>query len=275
MSTIRPMGISAGRRDLVAASAAVIVLSTLVEGPAIPVVAALLALAVALATLQILADGVPSTASAGVPIEALILPAVAAVGVLGSIRLVPVGALLVPALLIGAWLLDRTLAVEARLLASPGSPSTADRTAVMGIALVAAFAAFVAVAVVAPGGLPEPGRPDNGPAGLGLALLAGADGVFGFLLGYRAAALRTVNLRDALWAGLTSGAAIAIAAGGLRVLALPRLVGPALLVVVFFLWDAVHASAPTRRGTQRRIWEALILVGVGIAVAAWSLRLEA
>ena len=46
----------------------------------------------------------------GVPIETLILPAVAAIGCLGAIDLVPIGIWLVPALAATAFLVDRTLA---------------------------------------------------------------------------------------------------------------------------------------------------------------------
>ena len=46
------------------------------------------------------------------PIESLILPAVAAVACLGAIRLVPFGLWLVPALAITWFIVDRTLALE-------------------------------------------------------------------------------------------------------------------------------------------------------------------
>ena len=52
----------------------------------------------------------------GVPIESLILPAVAAIGCLGAIGLVPIGALMVPALAATAFLVDRTLVLEERIL---------------------------------------------------------------------------------------------------------------------------------------------------------------
>jgi hypothetical protein len=55
---------------------------------------------------------------------------------------------------------------------------------------------------------------------------------------------------------------------------IPRLLGPALLVVVFFLWDAVHGAPPSRRRDARRIWETVLLLAMGIAVVAWSLRVR-
>ena len=51
--------------------------------------------------------------------ESLILPAVAAVACVGAIRLVPFGLGLAPALLITGLLVERCLALEARILASP------------------------------------------------------------------------------------------------------------------------------------------------------------
>ena len=47
---------------------------------------------------QVLAEDDPAAEISGVPIEAIILPAVAAVACLGAIRLVPVGLWLAPAL---------------------------------------------------------------------------------------------------------------------------------------------------------------------------------
>ena len=70
-------------------------------------------------TLQVLADEVPAAEpGAGVPIESLILPSVAAVGCLGAIRLVPFGLWLVPALLLTGLLVARSLAIEARIQAT-------------------------------------------------------------------------------------------------------------------------------------------------------------
>jgi hypothetical protein len=187
---------------------------------------------------------------------------------------VPVGLLFPPALGVIAWLLARVLATEARVLAAPGGATSADRTAIRVEALIIGFLGFTGVAALVPGGFVQPGGGGASLAGADLALLALADGGIAFLLGYRAAALRTTLLRDVVLAGVTSGAAITIAATALRAMAVPRFAGPALLALVFFLWDAVHEAPAGRRRDARRLWEIGLLVVLGIVVVAWGLRLR-
>ena len=269
------MGTRGASRELIVVVGAVILVSRLVDGPIAWLVGALLLVGVALGTLQVLGESGSPSAAAGVPVESLMSTAVAAFAVFGSIRLVPVGLLLGPALLGGAWLIGRVLATETRILASATGPSGADRTAILVEVLIVAFLGFAGIAALVPGGLPEPGvvliEP---PTGGDLALLAAADGLLAFLLGYRSAALRSSNLRDVAWFALTSGVVVAIAAVALRAMEIPRLLGPALLILVFFLWDAVHGAPPTRRRDPRRIWETVLLLFLGIVVAAWSVRLR-
>jgi len=85
-----------------------------------------------------------------VPIESVLLPAVAAVAGMGVLRAVPVGLLLIPALAAVAWFLGRTLSTELRLAGSATPPSSADRAAVLIQALVAAFGAFIGIAILVP-----------------------------------------------------------------------------------------------------------------------------
>ncbi|MCI0583577.1 MAG: hypothetical protein L0227_11940 [Chloroflexi bacterium] len=262
-------------RELVLVAGATILVSRFVDGPVAWAVGGCLLVAVALASLQVLGEGEGPAATAGVPVEALAVPAVAAFAVLGAIRLVPVGLLLAPALLVGTWLIARVFATEARILGASTGPSGADRTAILVWSLVVGFLAFTGIAALVPGGLPEPGTVAGpAPTGPELAALAAADATVAFLLGYRASALRSSNLRDVAWFGLTSAIVIAIAAVALRAMEIPRLLGPALLVLVFFLWDAVHGAPPARRRDPRRIWETVLLVVLGIVVVAWSLRLR-
>ncbi len=61
-------------------------------------------------------------------------------------------------------------------------------------------------------------------------------------------------------------------AGAIRAIDLPRLVGPALLTLVFYLWDALHGSAPARRREPRFLWEVLLLAALGVVVVLWNLR---
>jgi hypothetical protein len=73
---------------------------------------------------------------------------------------------------------------------------------------------------------------------------------------------------------LTYGAAIAIGAAALRAMGVPRLVGPALLTLVFYLWDAFTGTAPSRRRDRRWLGRIGVLVVLGLVVAAWNLSLR-
>jgi hypothetical protein len=54
-----------------------------------------------------------------------------------------------------------------------------------------------------------------------------------------------------------------------------RLVGPALLTLAFYLWDAFIGVAPSRRRDIRWIGQIVVLAALGIIVAAWNLLLRA
>lgn len=265
---------AAARRDLVVAAVAVVALSRLADGPAVWAVAALLAAAIVLGGLQLLAEATPPEEAPGVPIEALLTPAVAGLACVGAIRLVPLGLVLAPALLVAALLLDRTLRTEALLLAAARRPTESDRAVVLGQALVVGAVAFLGVAALVPGGLPEPGAAAAPMRESDLLLLAGADGLVAGVLGYRAAALRAPVLATALWSAATYAGAVAIAAAALRAMDLPRLMGPALLALVFFLWDAFHGAPPARRRDPRWLGQTALLVALGIVVVAWNLALR-
>jgi hypothetical protein len=128
-----------------------------------------------------------------------------------------------------------------------------------------------------PGGLAQPGASGaaGGPLPRGdLLALAVGDAVIAFLLGYRAAALRLTSTRDLLLSALTYLAAIAIGAAALRAMAIPRLLGPALLTLAFYLWDSVHATPPVRRRDVRWWWQVGLLGVLGVVVIAWNLLLR-
>lgn len=272
--------LAAARRDLVLVAVSVVGLAAFLDGPASWLVALLLLGGVLVASLQVLGGIEAPGLDDGVPIEALILPAVAAIGCLGAIRLVPVGLFLVPALAAAALLVDRALVLEARILRAEQGLGPADRSAVLVATLLIGFVAFVGAAALVPGGLAGSGSTaGGGGAGAGalpasdLLVLAVADAIVAGLLGYRAAALRVTSLRDALWSAGTYAVAIAIGAAALRAMSIPRLIGPALLVLAFYLWDAVHGAPPSRRRDPRWIWQTAVLVGLGIVVAAWNSRI--
>ncbi len=269
---------SGSRRDLVVAAVGVVALSRLADGPLTFVVGLVLLGGVLVGSLQILGEADPFGESAGIPIEAIISPSVAAVACLGAIRLVPIGLGLAPALVLTGLLIDRILRTEARIVVAVHGPSAADRTVVLVEAVLVAFLAFAGVAALVPGGLPDPG----GPAGLGgapmtegnLLLLAAIDAFVAGLLGYRVSALRVTSLGDVLWSAATYASAIAIGAAGLRAMDIPRLIGPAVLTLIFFLWDAFHGAPPSRRRDPRWIWQTVLLAALGAVVVAWNLGIR-
>lgn len=269
-----PAGVTTGpRRELVLAAVTVVALSRFADGPGVWAVAGLLVGAILLGALHIVEEAGGETGAAR--IESLITPAIAAFACVGVIRLVPVGLGLVPALAGVALILDRTIRTEARLATRHRGPNESERARVLVEAIVVSFLAFLGAAALVPGGLPEPGGPVAPPLSEGALLaLAGADAVVAGLLGYRAAALRVSTLPAAVWSAATYAAAIAIAAAALRAADLPRLVGPAMLTLVFFLWDAFHGAEPARRRDPRWIWQTVILAALGLVVVVWNLGLR-
>jgi hypothetical protein len=269
----------AARRDLTLVAVTVVGLSRLAEPPAVWFVAIFLLGAMLLGALQVLGDEEARAdgGALGVPVESLIVPAVAAVACVGAIRLVPFGLWLAPAL-VGAWfIVGRTLDLEARIVAAPDDVATSGRTAVLATTLLVAFLGFVGVAAAVPGGLVLPLGDGSAPGpmpGSSLVVLAAGDALIAGLLGYRAAALRVTTVRDALWSAATYAAAIAIGAAALRAMEIPRLIGPALLTLAFYLWDAIHGTTPARRRDASWIWQTVLLAALGVVVVGWNLLLQ-
>jgi hypothetical protein len=268
--------VAAARRDLTLLVVAIVGLTRLLDGPLTWVVAGLLLAMTLLGALQVLGQLDGPDAERGVPVESLILPAVAAAACVGAIRLVPFGLGLAPALLITGLIVDRCLTLEARILASPDTVDAEARTAVLVTTLVVAFLGFVGVAAMIPGGLVQPDRAGGAPLPeADLLVLVAGDAVIAFLLGYRAAALRVSNARDALWSAATYAASIAIGAAAVRFMEIPRLLGPALLTLTFYLWDAFHGAAPARRRDPRWLWQIVLLGILGAVVIALNLMARA
>jgi hypothetical protein len=258
------------RRDLTLAAVAGVGLSRLLDGEAVWLVAAFVLAGMLLGSLQVLAEDDPAAETSGVPIESLILPAVATIACLGAIRLVPFGLWLAPALLATGLIVERCLAIESSLLTSRSAAGPDERAAVLIATLLVAFLAFTGVAALVPGGFAAQGA-TAGEGGASLATLTAVDALVAFLLGYRVAALRVTRLRDALWSAATYALAIAIGAAALRAMEIPRLIGPALLTLEFYLWDAFHGGTGRRRDVSW-IWQTALLVGLGLIVLAWNQR---
>ncbi len=212
----------------------------------------------------------------GVPVESLAPPAVAAVGMLGLGHLAGVGVFTIPALAGGAMLLVGTLSVERRLVPSSVEVGERRRNLLQELSLLLAFAAFSGIAGAVPGGLAEPpGSVTPLPLDQrAIVLLTVADGVVAFLLGYRLAALRVTHVRDAAFAAGTFAVVVGIAAAALRALALPRLVGPALLAVVFAIWAAYRAAPGSERRSFAWLWEYGVLAAAAAVAVAWNLLLH-
>jgi hypothetical protein len=267
-----PIGDRSARRDLALVAVTVVALSRLVDPPLIWLTAGALLLAMLLGTLQVLHDeAAPAQAWSGVAIESVILPSVAAVACLGAIRLVPFGLWLVPALAVTWLIVGRTLALEDRIHRSGSDLSEEERTALLVTILLVAFLAFTGIAAMVPGGLVDPvGSLDES----NLLVLVAGDSIVACLLGYRIASLRVTTVRDALWSAVTYGVAIAIGAAALRAMEIPLLVGPALLTLVFYLWDAFIGTTPSRRRDPGWLGRIGLLVALGLLVTAWNVLLR-
>ena len=57
----------------------------------------------------------------------------------------------------------------------------------------------------------------------------------------------------------------------LRALALPQLLGPAILAGVFYLWSAYRAAPGAERRSVGWVWEYLVLIVALVGVVAWNL----
>ena len=93
------------------------------------------------------------------------------------------------------------------------------------------------------------------------------------LLGYRLAVMRYGSAADAARSALTYALVIAVAAGATRAIDTPLLLGPVILTLVFYLWDALHGTGRARRRQPRFVAEVVVLVALGIVVMAWNLQL--
>ena len=73
---------------------------------------------------------------------------------------------------------------------------------------------------------------------------------------------------------MTFATVVAIAAGLLRAVALQRLLGPAVLTLVLYLWDQFHGAAPSFRRDPRWLGQAFLLVALALAVVLWNVGLR-
>jgi len=265
---------SAGRRELVLVATLLVALAAVIDPADAFIVAGLLPVVIVLGGVGLL-SGLESPAR---PYTSLLLPAVLTSGAAAAVHLVPVGLWLLVGLLGLAVVLDQMLALEIGILAQPKGVSDGDRARVLGAAVGTAFVAFTGVAAVVPGGMPEPTAAVTAGAGAmtqgGIVVLAVADAIAALVIGWRISSLRFGQPLEVARSAMTYALVIAIAAGLIRAIDLPRLVGPAVLTLVFYLWDAQHGSAPARRQERRFLIEMVLLAVLAVVVVAWNTRIS-
>ena len=212
----------------------------------------------------------------GVPIESLITPGVVAMAVYAAIPAavwlgVHAAFALVAALAGGAVALRTAIDAELPFVRLGGLPAAADRRMVEGLLLGAAFLLFVGVAATLPGGwpLPELDRPGD-PLVDSAVAMGFADAAIAFLVGYRLSAMGAPALAVG-WASGTYAVLIGVAAVFFRWLAIPGLMGPALLAVVLYLRSVLRTRAAPPERSARWPFEALVLGIVIIAVVVYQL----
>lgn len=244
--------------------------ASLLEGPAVWLGAIIVGATTAFCAFLFLADLDPR----GVPVETLATPVVAAVALVGMAHLAGVEPALGAILVGGGLLLVATLLLEARLMGPADAARARRERQLVPVVVLLAFVGFASVAGAIYAGLASPLPGSTEPAAIdqgSLLLLAVADGVIAFLLGYRLAAVRAPDLIEAAWAAGTFAVVTGVAAALLRALALPRLLGPAILAGVFYLWSAYRAAPGAERRSAGWIWEYLVLTLALAGVVAWNL----
>ena len=274
-------------RQLIAGAITVIFVARLVDGPASWLVAGVLGLGVLIGVCwnRPAADAAPeasarvssfrlqweAVAGGASGMESGIVPAVLAAALALSLRLVPFDWRFVATLAGALVLLDRSIRFERSFARS--TDDSGERWQVVLMALATAFLGFAGVAAMVRGGVADAGGPTL--AEQDLLLLAGGDAVVGLLLGFRLARLGPAARREALVSGVGFGALVAIGSGLLRAMAIPALLGPALLTLLVYLWDALNATTPSIRRDPRWRWQVGLLLLLSAVVITWNLRLRA
>jgi hypothetical protein len=251
-----------GARDLGLAVASLAALSRFVEGVYLPAATALTVLVAVAGSARLRDD---RDLQRWRP-DRLVLPGLAAFAGVGVARLVePVPWL--AAIAAGTWLaVAWAAAAEADPVLSDGShPHPAGvRLGALGLA----FAAFAAVGGVVPHSLPGGGwQPDTATslAALSLAVAAGA------LTGYRIAAVPPHAPRGPVAAFFEYGLVVAGTGVVVWVLGLPRLFGPALLLMAMYVTTSLRESDEPIRSNARLVEETAALILAGAAIVALGL----
>jgi hypothetical protein len=241
------------------------VVARFVAEPLVWVAAALIIVATAAGTAGLLGRTVPWRW----PVDGVALPALAAFASVGIGRLVePVPWLevvAVAALFVVGWVVGLELrraalaeasAVEPDLVEEAAGPSPAGRLAAFGLV----FAGLAAIGGLVPGGVAGEGQTVTPVAFLATILL---DVAIALVAGYRIVALRPHTRNDVFVALYLYLLAIAPLGVLIRVLALPRLFGPAVLTLAFYIVTSLHESEVPLRRNARLLEETAILALAG------------
>ena len=212
----------------------------------------------------------------GVPVESLITPGLVSVAVYAAVPAavwlgVPPAFALAAAIAGGSVIVRTAIDAELPFVRLGGLLAAGDRRIVEGLVLGAAFLLFIGVAATLPGGWPLPELDRAGaPLADSVVVMGLADAAIAFFVGYRLTAMAgpvpTVG-----WASGTYAVLIGVAAVFFRWLAIPGLMGPALLAVVLYLRSVVRTRAAPPDRTARWPLEALLLALVIVAVVVYQL----
>jgi hypothetical protein len=204
------------------------------------------------------------------PIDRVALPAVAAFASVGMARLAdPVPWLAIA--FVGSWLITTwTVQAEVEPAEWGGAPGStlpdgthARATSARLLAFGLAFLGFSAIGGIVPGGVAGDGQPLTVPAFLATIAL---DVAIVALAAYRIVALRPHARGDLLVAFYQYSMVLAPAAVLVRVLALPRLFGPAVLVLAVYLVTSLRESEEPIHRNARLLEETAILIAAGVGV---------
>jgi hypothetical protein len=147
--------------------------------------------------------------------------------------------------------------------------------AVRSVALGLAFAAFMAVGGLVPGGLVVAASGEAAHLSTqGLAVFIVVNAAIAGVIGYRLAGLLSPHRFDRIVrfvAFIQYAVAVGLAAGILRSMALPRLFIPALLTLVVYLVTAVRESPERVTLNKRLLQELAVLALAASAAVAWGL----
>jgi hypothetical protein len=265
-----------GARELGLVTAALVVLIHFLDGVAFWVATGLIVAAVLAATARLAGRRRPWY----VPPDRYVLPALAAFAAAGLAQLVnPVpwlGIVFVGTWVLMAWIVAvETLppsGAQAGVAALAGTRGghprpLAGRAATLGVA----FLAFAAVGGFVPGGLPANASTPTTSVLTGTTVF---DLVIGGLTGYLLAAIRPDRVRDLVWAFVLYGLALGAAGALLRLVGMPRLLGPAVLTLLAYLMACFQESAGPIRHNRRLVGETILLGLAGCAVIVLGLLIR-